>query len=72
MYICDKCGTKINYGYRKGRNVYKYYSYNPRTYAPKKDFDLCSICEKKFRKWLKEKEMPTTLDLIENFPRLEE
>ena len=36
MYICDKCGKEINYTYRKGRNVYKYYSYNPRRMALQK------------------------------------
>ena len=38
-------------------------------YAIKKDFDLCNSCEKKFRKWLKEKEIPTICEL---FPRWEE
>lgn len=72
MYICDKCEKKINYNYRRGRNVYKYYSYSPKTYGPVKDFDLCSSCEKKFRAWLKEKEIPTTIDLVNRFPIYEE
>ena len=72
MYICDKCGKEINYTYRKGRNVYKYYSYNPKTYGPTKDFDLCCACEKKFRKWLSEKEIPRIEDILDNFPRYEE
>ena len=50
----------------------KYYSYDPKTYAPKKDFDLCRSCEKEFRRWLKEKPIPTTQDLINKFPIWEE
>lgn len=72
MYICDKCGKEINYTYRVGRNVYKYYKYNPKSYAPAKDFDLCCICEKKLREWLKEKELPTTKNLLDRFDIWEE
>lgn len=72
IYICDKCGKRIDYEYRQGRIVYKYYSYDPKTYAPKKDFDLCKSCEKKFRNWLKEKPIPTTQDIIDKFPIWEE
>lgn len=73
-YVCDKCGNEIK-GYHKNSKQYiapnKYYKGDGYSY-PKKDFDLCNICEKKFRKWLQEKELPTTLDLIENFPKFEE
>lgn len=71
-YICDKCNKRIDYIYRQGRKVYKYYSYNPKTYCPKKDFDLCKSCEKKFREWLKEKPIPSTQDSIDKFPIWEE
>lgn len=54
-YICDKCNKKIDYNYRRRRNVYKYYSYNYKTYAPVKDFDLCANCEKKVKKMAKRK-----------------
>ena len=67
IYICDKCNKRINYTYKQGRKVYKYYSYDSKTYAPKKDFDLCESCEKKFRKWLKEKENPTFENIIDKF-----
>lgn len=73
-YICDKCGDEIR-GYHKNSKEYvtpnKYYKGDGFNY-PKKDFDLCNSCEKKFRKWLKEKEMETTEDIIDNFPRWEE
>lgn len=73
-YVCDKCGNEIR-GYHKNSKGYvvpnKYYKadeYN----CPKKDFDLCSSCEKKFRRWLSEKEIPRIEDVLENFPRYEE
>lgn len=72
VYICDKCSKRIDYTYRQGRKVYKYYSYNPKTYAPQKDFDLCRSCEKEFRKWLKEKPIPTIDRLLDKFPIWEE
>lgn len=68
IYICDKCNKKIEYGYRQGIKVYKYYSYDPKTYGPKKDFDLCASCEKKFRKWLKEKNTSIYESAIDRFP----
>lgn len=68
IYICDKCNKRIDYTYRQGRKIYKYYSYDPKTYAPKKDFDLCRSCEKEFRRWLKEKPIPTTENIIDRFP----
>lgn len=72
IYVCNKCSKRIDYTYRQGRKVYKYYSYDPKTYGPKKDFDLCENCEKKFREWLKEKPIPSTQDLIDKFPIWEE
>lgn len=68
IYICDKCNQRIDYTYRQGRKIYKYYSYDPKTYAPKKDFDLCTDCEKKFRKWLKEKDISIYESAIDGFP----
>ena len=68
IYVCDKCKKRINYEYRYGQKVYKYYSYNPKTYMPKKDFDLCASCEKKFRKWLKEKDISIYESAIDRFP----
>lgn len=68
IYICDKCNKRIDYTYRQGRNIYKYYIYNPKNYTPKKDFDLCRSCEKEFREWLKEKPIKRPKDLINDFP----
>ena len=73
-YICDKCGKEI-IGYHKNskRHVVpnKYYKAD-RYGQPKKDFDLCRSCEKKFREWLSEKEIPRIEDILDNFPRYEE
>jgi predicted RNA-binding Zn-ribbon protein involved in translation (DUF1610 family) len=70
-YVCDKCGEEI-IGYHKNsrrhRKPNKYYKAD-KSGCPKKDFDLCEMCENKFRKWLKEREMPTPQELIDNFPR---
>lgn len=66
IYICDKCGYEINYIYRKGFAVHKYAKWSNSCYV--KDFDLCTNCEKKFREWLKEKEIPTTKEMISRFP----
>ena len=68
IYICDKCNQRIDYTYRQGRKIYKYYSYDPKTYAPKKDFDLCKSCEKEFRTWLKEKTIIRPENIIDRFP----
>ena len=72
-YVCDKCREEI-IGYHKNskRHVVpnKYYKADKYGY-PKKDFDLCNSCEKKFRKWLSEKEIPRIEDVKENFPRWE-
>lgn len=72
VYICDKCSKKIEFEYRKGRKVNKYYKYNSKTYTAKKDFDLCSECEKEFRKWLKEKPIIRAENIIDKFPVWEE
>lgn len=73
-YVCDKCENEIR-GYHKNSKEYvvpnKYYKGDGYNY-PKKDFDLCSSCEKKFRKWLSEKEIPRIEDIKDNFPRWEE
>ena len=69
IYICDKCNQWIDYAYRQGRKIYKYYSYDPKTNAPKKDFDLCENCERLFRNWLNTKELPTLEEKIRSFPR---
>ncbi len=68
-YICDKCGNEISYIAQKGFvGLNKYYKQKTCWDIIRKDFDLCSNCEKKFREWLKEKEIPTTEDVINRFP----
>ena len=72
-YICDKCGQEIAYIGQKGFvgiNHYSRATYRDLVY--KKSFDLCASCEKKFRKWIKEKEIPTTSEIIDRFPIYEE
>ena len=72
-YICDKCGQEIPYIGQKGFvgiNHYSRATYRDQVY--KKSFDLCASCEKKFRRWLKEKEMPTVSEIIDRFPIYEE
>ncbi len=72
-YKCDKCGEIIYYEVGKGfKNVNKYYKWNNKEYAPRKDFDLCNSCEKDFRKWLEEKPLPTFKSIIEKFPKYKE
>ena len=71
-YICDKCGQTIPYIYQKGFAVNKFYIQKKYNYSIKKDFDLCNKCEIKLREWLKEKEVFTTKEIIENFPRWED
>lgn len=71
-YICDKCGKEIYYIAQKGIPVVKYYKQDKASDPIKKDFDLCKSCEKKFREWLKTKEIPTPKDLIGMFPVYEE
>ncbi|MBO5348969.1 MAG: hypothetical protein J6A89_04020 [Clostridia bacterium] len=68
-YICDKCKKEIPFIHQKGFvgiNHYSRSTYRDQVY--KKSFDLCSSCEKKFRKWLNEKELPTTQDIVSSFP----
>lgn len=66
-YICDKCGRKIQYIAQKGFvGINHYYKSTRGKSVPSKDFDLCEICEKEFRQWLKEK--PVTIDIIGLFP----
>lgn len=72
-YVCDKCGNEIYYISQKGFvGINRYCKQGYRDINYKKDFDLCSSCEKKFRRWLKEKEVPTVGELINSFPRWEE
>lgn len=62
-YYCDKCEIKITRGRR-----HTYYKYNSKACAATKDFDLCTSCNKQLRIWLKEKEIPTTEEIISKFP----
>lgn len=67
-YICDKCGKEIMYINKKGFvGINKYCKSTQRNIKYKKDIDLCKNCEKKFRKWLKEKEMPQMKEIIDSF-----
>lgn len=68
-YICDKCGQEIPFIHQKGFvgiNHYSRATYRDQVY--KKSFDLCANCEKKFRIWLKTKEILTTSEMISKFP----
>ena len=68
-YICDKCGVVIQYSPQKGfEGLNKYYKQKPASNPPKKNFDLCDVCEIKFREWLKEKKIPTTEEILNRFP----
>lgn len=49
IYICDKCERMIN----NRKDVCKHYTYDSKTYAVKRDFELCKNCEKELREWLK-------------------
>ena len=72
-YICDKCGNVILYITKKGyAGLHKYYKQKPVSSAPKRNFDLCDNCEKKFREWLNTREIPTTEEILNTFPRWEE
>jgi ribosomal protein S14 len=71
-YICDKCGNEIAYIGKKGFvGINRYCKNTYRDQVYKKDFDLCCSCEKKFRKWLSEKEIPRIEDVLDDFPRWE-
>ncbi len=70
IYICDKCGNTIFYYRQKGfKGLNKYYKQKPASNPPKKNFDLCDNCEKKFREWLNIKEIPTIVEVIGTFPK---
>lgn len=72
-YICDKCRNEIAYIGQKGFvGINRYCKNTHRDQVYKKDFDLCRACEKKFRKWLSEKEILRIEDIKDNFPRWEE
>lgn len=72
-YICDKCGQEIPFvGQKRYVGIMHYCSKGQRDGNYKHDFDLCKSCERKFRRWLKEKEIPTTQEIIVNFPRWED
>ena len=69
-YICDKCKTEIYYRPQKGfKGLHKYYKQKPLSEMPKRSFDLCDKCEKKFREWLSTKEIELE---INQFPIWEE
>lgn len=69
-YICDKCKNIIYYESQKGfKGLNKYYKQKPASNPIKKNFDLCDSCEKKFRDWLNAKEIPTTAEILSNFPQ---
>lgn len=69
VYKCDKCGATIDFKYRRGYQVHKYFKWDKYSYAPKKEFDLCENCERLFRNWLNTKELPTLEEKIRSFPR---
>lgn len=67
-YICDKCGNEIRYTYRRGFMGLYTYARREKNSIFKKEFDLCSNCEKRLKEWIKEKEIPTTAEMIGRFP----
>lgn len=72
IYVCDKCKQTIYYEHHKGIPVNKYFKQHNKSYMNYKDFDLCDDCEKKFREWLNTKELETTEEIINKFPKYEE
>ena len=71
-YICDKCENVISYIPKKGYvGLNKYYKQKPVWDAPKRNFDLCDNCEKKFREWLNTREIPAIEEIISTFPKYE-
>ena len=69
-YVCDKCKNIIYYEPKKGYvGLNKYYKQKPALDYPKKSFDLCDTCERKFREWLNIKEIFKANELFVNFPR---
>ena len=72
-YICDKCGEEIPFVHQKGFvGINRYCKSTHRDINYKKDFDLCKNCEKKFRQWLKEKEVQTVKEILKIFPKYKE
>lgn len=73
-YICDKCGKEI-VGYHKNSKKHitpdKYFKAD-KYGQHKKDFELCKNCEKLFRKWLNEKEIPTLESMLDRFEEYKE
>lgn len=67
-YICDKCGQEIPYIGQKGFVGINHYYKSTQRETIKSSFDLCASCEKKFRKWLNTKEVPTPAEMISKFP----
>lgn len=68
-YKCDKCGKEIPFIGQKGFvGIMHYCSKGQRDGNYKHDFDLCASCEKKFRKWLKEKDISIYESAIDRFP----
>lgn len=68
-YICDKCKSEIRYSYRKGFIGLYTYAKREKNSIFKKEFDLCSNCEKKLKEWLNTIEITTTKEIINQFPR---
>lgn len=68
-YKCDKCGREIQFVGGKGFvGLNKYMKSTFRSGGVyKKSFDLCTSCQKKLDKWLKEKEIPTFNEMIDRF-----
>ena len=71
-YICDKCGNSIRYTHRKGFVGLYTYAKREKNSIFKKQFDLCTNCEKKLRKWLKQKEILTFNEILNTFPEYED
>lgn len=71
-YICDKCGKKIHYTYKKGFIGLYTYAKREKNSVFKKEFDLCSNCENKLNEWIRQKEVPTFKEILNTFPKYEE
>ena len=69
-YFCDKCGLEIRYTQRKGFIGLYTYAKREKNSIFKKEFDLCSKCERKLQEWLKEHEHQE--NILNNFPIWEE
>ena len=66
-YICDKCKSKIQYLHKKGFIGLYTYAKREKNSVFKKEFDLCSSCEKKLQEWLNTKEIQTISGIINQF-----